>query len=188
MSNVYSGDVDESGTAITVNAIAGRRKADIIAAIQFRRYHKFKNIEDQKYTEGFCSYTENGNRIIYYPKQHSANLTTKHQTTGNKLKPLIRVLKNIRRTLIDDSVINNDLAPPYFIEGLLYTVPTDKFSNSYQTRLSQAFNWLMNDADLDSLVCADEQYYFLCDTDHNCWPKYKFERFVTAVKDLRYNW
>lgn len=188
LSNAYSGDVDESGTAITVTANADRRKADIIAAIQLRRYHHFKSIEDQKYTEGLCFHTENGNSIINYPEQHFVNLTTKHQTTGNKLKPHIRVLKNIRRKLVNDGVIDSGLAPSYFIEGLLYNIPTDKFSNSYHTSLIQAFDWLMNDADLNSLVCANKQYNLLRDTDHNCWSKDKFERFITAVEELWYNW
>ena len=186
LSDVYSRDVDDSGTAITVNSRAERRKADIIAAIQFRRYHRFKSIEDQKYTVGLCFYKENGDRVINYPKQHSVNLTKKHQITSNKLKPLIRVLKNIRGKLVDDSVIDSDLAPSYFIEGLLYNVPSDKFSNSYQTSLGQVFDWLRNDANLESLVCANEQFYLLRDSDHNCWPKYKFERFITGVEELWY--
>ena len=188
LSDAYSGDVDDSGTAITVNSRADRRKADIIAAIQFRRFHRFKSIEDQKFTLGLCFYKENGNRIINYPKHHSANLTTKHQSTGKKLKPLIRVLKNIRGKLVNDNVIGSDIAPSYFIEGLLYNVPSDRFSNSYQNSLIQVFDWLKNDADLESLVCANEQYYLLRDNDHNCWPKYKYLSFIRAAEELWYNW
>ena len=188
LSNEYYGDVDGSGTAITVNAGAGRRKADILASIQFRRYHHFKSVEDQKYTVGLCFFEKNGDKIINYPKHHSTNLTKKHQDTGNKLKPLIRVFKNIRGRLVKDGVISSDIAPSYFIEGLLYNVPSDRFSNSYQTSFSRVFDWIRNDADLESLVCANEQYYLLRDAAHNSWPKNKFEKFITAAEELWNNW
>ena len=56
-------------------------KADVIAAIQYRRYHKFLSMSDQVYDEGICFFNSAGECIANYPKQHSANCTAKHQAT-----------------------------------------------------------------------------------------------------------
>lgn len=82
LSGQYGSDVDEGEKAIAIAAYGNRRKADVIAAIQFRRYHKFLSTSNQSYHEGICFYTASGARIVNYPKQHSDNLTKKHQSTS----------------------------------------------------------------------------------------------------------
>ena len=74
----------------------------------------------------------NPTQVSNYPNQHSQNLTAKHQATGNKLKPMIRIFKNMRSKLIDDGLIEKGSAPSYYIEGLLYNVPNDQFVGDYQ--------------------------------------------------------
>jgi len=45
-------------------------------------------INDQTFGEGICFYDATGQRIANYPKQHSENLTTRHQSAEQWLKPM----------------------------------------------------------------------------------------------------
>src|SRR6185295_1553432 len=50
------------------------------------------------------------------------------------------------------------LAPSYFLEGLLYNVPVTCFGKTYQNTMREALVWLLNN-DRSKFVCANEQYY-----------------------------
>lgn len=83
LTDCFGSDVKVGDKAITVAANGNRRKADIIASMQFRRYWKFKGSYDSHYDEGICFFNGGGERIANYPKQHSENLTRKHQAAIN---------------------------------------------------------------------------------------------------------
>lgn len=138
----FGDDAVAGKKAIMIDANGSRRKADVITAIQFRRYYKFNGINDQSYDEGICFYTSDGRQISNYPKQHRENLTSKHQNTSGWLKPMVRVLKNMRTKMVDDDIIEAGIAPSYFIEGLLYNVPDAKFLTDYQTCFVDALTWI----------------------------------------------
>lgn len=184
----FGSDVVSGDKAILVEANGNRRKSDVIAAMQFRRYFSFKNNNNQRYEEGICFFNSNGERIVNYPKQHSANLTIKHKSTSQWLKPMVRILKNLRTKLINDGVIKNGLAPSYYIEGLMYNVPDGKFGKSYADSFINAMTWIQKEADKPNLVCANEQYYLLRDNEHTCWKKEDAEKFLNAAIGAWNNW
>lgn len=183
----YGNDVDVGKKAIAISANGNRRKADVISAIQFRRYYKFLSTSDQTYDEGICFYTASGKKIVNYPKQHSTNLTTKHQGTSKWFKPMARVLKNLRSKLITEGMIESGDAPSYYLEGLLYNVPNDKFGTSYQDTFINAINWIV-EADREKFVCANEQYYLLRDNSPVTWRAEKYEAFLNASVELWSQW
>lgn len=184
----YGSDVTPGDKAIAIAASGNRRKADVIAAVQFRRYYKFNGVYDQSYDEGICFFNSEGERIANYPKQHSTNLTRKHQNSDMWLKPMVRVLKNLRGKLVDDGILKAGIAPSYFLEGLLYNVPDDKFDTSYQDCFINAMNWIQKEADKSNLVCASEQYYLLWDNTHTSWPKANCGAFLNAAIKLWNDW
>jgi hypothetical protein len=184
----FGDDVAPGDKAIMVEATDNRRKADIITAIEFRRYYKFKTLPNQNYDVGICFYDSQGTQIANYPEQHSENLTNKHQSTGNWLKPMIRILKNLRTKLTDDEIIEGKIAPSYFLEGLLYNVPDEKFTTDYEECFINAINWIQGEADKSKLVTANEQYYLLWDNSPTAWPKKNCETFVNATIELWNNW
>lgn len=184
----FGSDVSAGSKAIAIASRNGRRKADVIAAVQFRRYYSFRSSADQRYEQGICFYSADGTRIANYPKQHSANLTAKHQSTGKWLKPLARVFKNARSRLVDDGRIMAGLAPSYFIEGMLYNAPDSAFGLSYQDSVENLLNWLHSDEGKESWVCANQQYYLLRDSAHVCWPSDNFNQFLEATIDLWNEW
>lgn len=44
---------------------------------------------------------------------------------------MARILKNMREKLKDKNLITPDVAPSYYLEGLLYNVPNEDFGTSY---------------------------------------------------------
>ena len=184
----YGAAAKAGDKAIAVAANGSRRKADVIAAIQFRRYLKFKSTADSSYVDGICFFNAAGERIANYPKHHSANLTTKHQAVSKLLKPMARVFKNMRSRLVDDGLLEPGIAPSYFIEGLLYNVPNDKLTSSYQNCVVNTLNWYRDEANKSNLVCANEQYYLLRDGNHTCWNQANCDAFVDAAIKLWNEW
>ena len=71
-----------------------------------------------------CFFTSSVDRIVNYPKQHSANCTAKHQATSMWFKPMVRILKNMRGKLVDAGAIDDGSAPSYFLEGCSTTCRT----------------------------------------------------------------
>lgn len=188
LTDKFGADVKVGDKAIAIAPNGSRRKADVIAAMQFRRYWKFKGTYDAVYDEGICFFNGNGDQIANYPKQHSENLTTKHQNSNKWLKPMIRILKNLRSKLVADGKLKAGIAPSYYLEGLLYNVPSDKFRVSYSESFINAMNWIQTEADKDKLVCANEQYYLLWDGSHTSWNKADANTFLNAAIEAWKNW
>jgi hypothetical protein len=184
---VYGKGVKAGSKAITVPAGGSRRKADVIVAVEYRRYLRFNGTLDEDYVEGIAFYTSAGERIINYPKPHSVNLTSKHQRTRGWLKPVVRVFKNLRCRLIDNGKLLLGDAPSYYLEGLLYNVPDEKFDSSYGDCICDSINWIQQ-AERAQLLCANEQYYLLRNGFHTCWEPAKCEKFLVAAVDLWNDW
>lgn len=174
--------------AISIDASGGRRKTDVIVATQFRRYFKFKTDYESDYAEGICFFNANGERVANYPKQHSANLTVKHQGNSQLLKPMIRIFKNMRNRLEEVGLLKNRIAPSYYIECLLYNVPIGKMVGSYQESVVNVLNWYQSEASKFDLLCANEQYYLLRTGFHTCWPQQDCDDFISSAIELWQRW
>jgi hypothetical protein len=177
----YGSAVKVGDKAIAIDANGSRRKSDVIVATQFRRYRKFQSISDTRYVEGICFFNAAGERIVNFPKQHSANLTAKHQAASKWLKPMARVFKNMRTRLVQDGYIKAGIAPSYYIEGLLYNVPNEKLTTSYQDCVANTLNWYLQEASKSDLLCANEQYYLLRDGYNTCWRQASCDAFIKAA-------
>jgi hypothetical protein len=188
LTEAFPNDVTGGNKAIAIKAGGSRRKADVIAATAFRRYYRFKSIFDESYAEGICFWDKSGERTANYPDQHCTNLTLKHQATGNRLKPTIRMMKNLRQKLVEEGMLDEGVAPSYYIEGLLYNVPNEKFTSSLGDTFCSAINWIRSEADKTKLVTANEQYFLLRDNAKTCWPPAHAEAFFEASVQLWNSW
>ena len=158
-------DVKVDKKALKIKANGGRRSADVVVATEFRRY--FSGLFGLQYTTGICFFTSTGERIADYSKQHSEHCTRKHQSSREWFKPMVRILKNMRGRLVEDRLIQEGTAPSYFLEGLLYNVPDDKFGGRYGDTFVSAINWIIQ-ADRSKFVCANEQHSLLGDSGTAC--------------------
>jgi hypothetical protein len=167
-------------TAVFVPAKGNRRNADILVTVQFRRYNEFTVAGSERYEEGVCFFS-NGVRIENFPKQHSVNCTAKHQATDSNFKRIVRIFKNMRNAMIRDGFIAEGVAPSYFLEGMLYNVPNDKFVGRYVDMWVECFNWVVT-AELDKLVCANRLHPLVRDGTPTSWPVANFNAFTVAAK------
>jgi hypothetical protein len=183
----YGDNVKPGDKAIKIEASGSRRKSDVLVTAQYRRYYKFLGTYDQGYHTGIFFFRADNTRIANYPKQHSANCTAKHQTSGQWFKPMARVFKNMRSKLVADGIIEDGVAPSYYIEGLLYNVPNDKFGKNYQDSFVNCINWILQ-ADRSQFLCANELYYLLREGSPVTWRDSKCTEFLSAVRDLWEQW
>ena len=175
-------DVNAGKKALNIaGGTSGRRNADVLIASQFRRYYEFKSWQNERYDEGVCFFPAGGSMIENFPKQHSNNCTTKHQNTKNYFKYMVRILKNMRNTMIAKGLLAHGVAPSYFIEGMLYNVPDDKFGGTYQQTWINCFNHIVT-ADREKLVCANYMHWLVRDSAPTSWPITNFNSFTAALK------
>lgn len=172
--------------AIKIAAGNGRRNADVIPAFLYRRFYKFKSQYDQDYREGISFVTTAGESIGNFPKQHSENLTTKHQATNEWFKPTVRIFKNMRSTLVDRGIIAAGVAPSYYIEGLIYNVPNQSFGKTYKDTILNVLKHL-HSADRTKFVCANELYYLARNTSAT-WSTENCTTYVNACIKLWNDW
>ena len=119
--------------------------------------------------------------IENFPKLHSDNCTTKHQNTKSYFKPMVRIFKNMRNTMIGKGPLPDGVAPSYFIEGMLYNVPNEKFGGTYQQTWINCFNHIVT-ADREKLVCANYMHWLVRDSSPTSWPVANFNTFMAALK------
>lgn len=176
----FGSAVNPGSKAIFVGGIGSRREADVLPAAQWRSYTRFKSWFDQHYVEGIVFWTANGVQIVNYPKQHSANCTAKHQATKGWFKPCVRILKNMRNAMTAKNLIAEELAPSYFLEGMLYNVPEQLFGGSFVNTIAAALNWI-KDSDRASLLCANEMYQLLNPSSPVTWRAEKLDAYLRAT-------
>jgi hypothetical protein len=182
-------NVAAGSRAIKIPASDSRRSVDVIAAFQYRRYSRFNAIGDEDFTPGIAFYNSSGVRIINYPKQHSENLTAKHQATNGNFKHAVRIFKNMRRRLVEEGKLAKGIAPSYFIEGLLYNVENSCFiGTSWQVIVRQVLEWLNKNNDRSKFVTASRQHWLIREGEPVCWPAVNCQAFIGAVTKLWNDW
>ena len=185
LQNVFGKEnITEGNKAIKIKPSQSRRSVDVVVAHEHRNYYSWPN----GYTSGIVLPTLLNSEIINYPKKHSDNCTNKHQETDQNFKPMVRIFKNIRSKLVEDRIITKDIAPSYFIEGLLHNAPEELFIGSYGDMVVNILNWFHNMPDRSKLLCANEQYYLLRDGGSVCWPPANAQKFINEAIKLWNNW
>jgi hypothetical protein len=187
LTQTYGTSVKVGTKAIRIAGSNSRRDADVLPCLQFRRYWNFNTASDQRFAEGICFYRSDGVRIENFPKQHLINCTTKHQATNGYFKPMVRIFKNMRNRMIVDGLIKSGLAPSYYLEGMLYNVPTELFSDDYGKTWVRAVNWLRVSKKSD-LLCANGLHYLLRERNPVTRREVSFDTFLTSAVHFWNNW
>jgi hypothetical protein len=179
----YGASVSEGKKAISIKGEGSRRDADVLVCTNFRRYLAESQGNDGQYVEGICFWPSGpGPRIENFPKQHSANCTTKHQATNLRFKKVVRIFKNMRNRMIEAQVLAEGVAPSYYLEGMLWNVPNSLFGPNYLQTCADAMNWL-NKADKTQLACASDLHWLIRDGSQVCWNNADFDKYLaTAIK------
>ena len=159
---------------------------DIVPAFEFRNYQKYKGINKNNQIEGIKIYDACERDYIFnYPKLHKKNGEEKNseiRTDGN-YKETVRMFKQIKKHLLDTGEIQEDLAPSYCLECMLFNVPDAKFKLNLDKRIDSILNWLISNLSTD----FDEQskMYKLF---KKSWDIENAEIFLDRCKWLSDNW
>jgi len=166
--------------AITIAGNGSRRDADVLVCAEFHRYYSFENEYNPNKVEGICFFLPDTTRVENFPEQHHDNCTSKHKNTNRLFKPTVRVYKNLRNKLIEDGRLADDVAASYFIEGMLYNAPPDRFGGTHQANFLDTLNWICQ-ADRGKFECANEAFYLLHDYSPVTWTAAKCNTFLNAA-------
>jgi len=181
-----SAAVKPGNKAIAIKGEGARRNADVIVCHQYRHYKTFDPNRPDDYTPGIIFPSGQGD-VINYPKQHAQNLTAQHQETGELLKPMVRILKNMRSWMVENGTLGDGVAPSYYVEGLFFNVPPTQFvSSSFGDTFCNGINWILK-ADRTKLVCANWRYYLLGELNVQ-WRPANCDAFLAAACKVWKDW
>jgi hypothetical protein len=190
LSQQYGGDLDTSGKkALRLRRNGNRRSADILLVAPHKRYTRYVGArpEEQTVVEGVLFITTDGTHIVNYPKQHSDNMTAKHQATNKWLKPTVRIYKNMRNRMLEKGIIKAGVAPSYFIEGLLHSIPAENFGGSYAETVVSTFAWIDGNAPAD-FMCANGMHPLIRDNTRTSWSVQGYIDWLNGMKTLWNSW
>ncbi|HEX7965307.1 MAG TPA: nucleotidyltransferase [Gammaproteobacteria bacterium] len=166
--------------ALHIAANGARRKADVIVATNYFQYSMYVSDALESHTSGITFQTAGGKMLVNYPAQHSVNCTAKHQATGNRFKPTVRIFKNIRNRLIDNGLIGAGTVPSYFLEGLLSNVPNNLFVASRQATVSGILTYLQQ-ANRANFMCANGLHPLHTGDPDLCWQATQCTAFINTA-------
>ena len=108
-----------------------------------------------KFEDGLAFYLPDEERwATSYPQIHYERGVKKDQVTNNQFKRVVRLFKVARNHLIANRTIQESDAPSYFIECLLYNVPSNLFDPNLAITYSNILSWLKS-AQLEGLKCQN---------------------------------
>jgi hypothetical protein len=181
--------VRERNKCITVLASSSRLSADVVVAIQHRRYTRFSSAYDQAYHEGIAFWTQrNTRRIENWPKQHHNNGVAKNRPmqTNGRYKPAVRMFKNARSAAEDRGLLAAVDAPSYFAECLIYNVPGSRFGSRNTDAYAGALEWL-HASDMSQFVCGSGLVWLFGPTPEQ-WTQEAARRTINALIRLWSAW
>jgi hypothetical protein len=170
--------------AIFIPGNGARRDCDVLPCARFKYYYRFTATEDS-FVDGAC-FLRDGTRIVNFPAQHGDNCTAKHQATAQWFKPVVRVYKNMRNYLVDRGALQDGIAPSYFIEGMLWNIPANKFGKSFDNTVAETFNYIIS-ADRPQFKCANGIHSLFGTTPVN-WSAANCQRYLDGLRRLWNNW
>jgi hypothetical protein len=182
LQNQFPGDATLGNKAVAVAARGNRRSSDVIISQIHRHYTAWGGFMGEAMLEGVRFMTRYGEFIVNYPRQHSDNLTQRHQLVNERLKPTVRIFKNMRNRMADDDLIERRVAPSYFIEGALYNVPADRFVHSRQQTVEACLGWLWH-TPMNTLICANGIHPLISEGTPTSWPSADYTAFLRAAID-----
>lgn len=184
--------ISEGDKCIKIDRDSNRLDADVIVCNQYRKYKRFISYDDLDFIEGILFFNKSGRKIISYPKEHYDNGVNKNSTykTNGWFKPTVRIFKNARTHLINNGIIDEKLAPSFFVECLLYNVPDRLFGSSYSNTYVESVNWLqsaLSNDNYQNFVCLDEQFQLFGHLPGQ-WDRDNAHEFIINLVNLWNNW
>ncbi|MCY3626727.1 MAG: nucleotidyltransferase [Gammaproteobacteria bacterium] len=151
---------NRSGKCIKVTGSGNYLNADVVPCLRHNPRTGLMSLGSQ--VEGIKFWNNPGTQIVNYPKLHLKNGQEKNKDCQEYYKPTIRVFKNARNKA------NNNF-PSYFLECMLYNVPSNIYSSSYSRsfpRILEFLNQAHRDGSLVIFRCQNQQEYIFGPEPH----------------------
>jgi Nucleotidyltransferase domain len=178
-----AGNVAPGNKAIKVKTGAGRMTADVVPAVQFRRYATFADADNHTAHWGIHFFDAQGNGITNYPKYHIERGQDKNsdERTRGLYKPIVRLFKNFRSYMLDNGILAEGIAPSYYIECALHNVPENLFQGTFSDTVSRALDHLWTTPTGNLL--SQNGIVPLIGTGRTQWAPDNFITFLSAARD-----
>jgi hypothetical protein len=183
------GTVSEGSKSIKVAQGSNRLPADVVAALQYRRYFLDETANLIRCVEGIAFHSlKDGGLVVNYPKVDYENgaANNNEERTNGQYKPSVRIFKNCRDYLVDKGHLRADLVKSHFLESLLYNVPDSAYQPSLQNTFYNILNWLLQ-ADYTAFVFQHHQSYLFGQAAEQ-WSAPEARQFVASTVNLWNNW
>lgn len=119
--------------------------ADVVPCLQHRR---FWSRHPGNHMKGIVFWLDDETEIVNFPQRHRIMGERYNEWCDGNYKSTIRVFKNLRNALVENSIIDKETAPSYFIECLLSNVDVSIIAkNDLRERIEEIFRQLESDAE-----------------------------------------
>ena len=120
--------VKRANKSIKVAGNTYRKKSDVVPCISMKYFHQFHNNDWLSYQEGVVIFTDDGEIIRNFPKQHIANGRRKNSFTNTYYKKMVRIIKKIRSIMEDSGYACAKNVSSFGLESLLWNIPDPVFT------------------------------------------------------------
>ena len=140
-------NVKPGNKSIKMKSTSYRVEADAVPSFQYRNYKIINSIDRNHFIEGIKFYSNTGNEIINYPKEHIEKGKRKNTDTQRKYKRTARIFKRIRHQMIQDGISVKKCISSFLIESLLFNVPDFQFTYNepWNNKIKDIIKYLQDD-------------------------------------------
>lgn len=165
---------------------AGYVDADVVPALQVRKYLSYPTSGEPTFIEGIRITPLDGAQIENFPKRHRDNGVAKHQETNLTYKPTVRQVKRLRRLAVDQGLVRVDAAPGYLLECMTYNAPSRLFVADDAQRLCAVVNWLASHTaeQLADTFWSADRVHKLFRNDPGMHNEYTAEKVAAALSRM----
>ena len=175
-----SEDINPDNKVVKLAPSSGRRPADILICCSYREYYR---VEKDAYYEGvYFKTTQTSENCYSFPKRHYENAVQKNQDCDGSFKSMVRIFKNINRTLINRGDIEAKTAPSYFIECLLGNIPSNQFQGTFREMFINILEYLA-DNNWDDFKCLNG-LRSMWGEGNESWTEENARRYLIKTVDL----
>ncbi len=148
LSACFGAEASRGKKCFTIRSNSYRLDADVTPSFEHRRY--YDTSDKRRYYSGCQFFSDSGEKIINWPRQHIENGINKNDATKRRFKRLTRILKRLQFALIELGTLKEKIIPSYAVECAVFNVPDDHFRdesywNSVQRVLALIFNSTVTD-------------------------------------------
>jgi hypothetical protein len=98
------------------------------------------------------------------------------------------MFKNARGRMREKGIIPSKAAPSYYVEGLVYNVPSDEFKGSKLRTRYDSIVAHLEETDISGFDEQCEMFSLFDSSDEDRWTKWKGDRFVAGLRELWEDW